>query len=269
LAQLINDIQANNECDLDEEILLRNLIDYQWTNTQWWQHRFFIFYIAFYLFPFFYQIFQNDPKTVIICNCSCMFTIVFLFTYEFMQYYRTTFDDYIEDMWNKADAAHISMYGCCYFWLRISRPEGSIPDFFQFEAETPPWNDNYAKEYAIKAVLTFTNIILIVLAVLKLLNYMRIFKGFGLFILLIGQCLADIKLFCLFMILWLAVFTVMLYILKCDVPNWSDYPHLPWWLQLAIQVWRNSLGDIQPPDYGSWFKKYKELDELKTTHAYT
>lgn len=103
---------------------------------------------------------------------------------------------------------------------------------------------------------------------LKLLNFMRIFEGFGLFILLIGQCLADIKLFFLFMILWLSVFTAMLYILNCDVPNYEDYPHLPWWLQLTLQVWRNSLGDIQPPEYSTWFDKYKELDELKATHAY-
>ena len=130
LAQLVNDMQNNNACDLDEEPLIRNLVDYQWRNTIWWQKRFFFFYFAFYLVPFFYQVFQRDARTVIICYCSCFVTISFFFTYEFMQYYKTTFDDYIEDLWNKADVAHISMYGCCYFWLRISRPEGAIPDFF-------------------------------------------------------------------------------------------------------------------------------------------
>lgn len=130
LAQLIIDLQENPACDLDEEALLRHLIDFQWRNTRWWQYRFFLFYLIFYIVPFFYQIFQKDARTVIVCNCSCFVAILFLFTYEFMQYYVSTFADYSEDLWNKADIAHISMYACCYFGLRISRPEGAIPDFF-------------------------------------------------------------------------------------------------------------------------------------------
>lgn len=133
LANMVNDIQTNKECNFEEEILLRNLVDYQWQETEWWQKKFLAFYMIFYLFPFFYQIFQTDYRTVIVCNVSCMITIVWLFVYEFMQYNLTTFDDYIEDKWNKFDVAHIAMYGCCYFWLRMTRPEDSIINFFQFE----------------------------------------------------------------------------------------------------------------------------------------
>ena len=70
------------------------------------------------------------------------------------------------------------------------------------------------------------------------------------------------------MLLWLSVFTAMLQILNCGVPNGEDYPHLPYWLSLCLQVWRNSLGDIQPPEYTDWYNKYKELDELKQTHHF-
>ena len=163
-----------------------------------------------------------------------MITIVCLLVYEFMQYNLTTFDDYIEDKWNKFDVAHIAMYGCCYFWLRMTRPEDSIINFFQFEDKIAIQDDNYARAYAIKMILVLTNILLIVLVVLKMLNYFRVFEGFGLFILLIGQCLSDLALFFIFMFLWLYVFTVMLYILNTTVPNPEDYPHCGHMLMIGL-----------------------------------
>lgn len=87
------------------------------------------------------------------------------------------------------------MYMLCYFWLRMSRPEGSILSFFSFEEKIPPWHQHYTREYAIKFILTMTNVVLIVLAVLKLLNFMRQFEDFGLFILLLSKCMSDIILF--------------------------------------------------------------------------
>jgi len=83
-------------------------------------------------------------------------------------------------------------------------------------------------------ILVLTNILLIVLVVLKMLNYFRVFEGFGLFILLIGQCLSDLALFFIFMFLWLYVFTVMLYILNTTVPNPEDYPHCGHMLMIGL-----------------------------------
>ena len=155
-----------------------------------------------------------------------------------------SFSDYIEDFWNKNDLAHVITYGVLYFWLRITRPDDSIINFYEFEKTVNPWDDGYVRLYAMKCVLTMTNITLCAQAVMKMLNYLRIFDRFGLFILLIGQCLVDLSFFFLFMFLWLIVFTVMLFILGSGVPNTEDYPHIPEFLMLILQVWRNSLGDI-------------------------
>ena len=93
-------------------------------------------------------------------------------------------------------------------------------------------------------MLVLINVLLVPIAVMKLLNYLRLNENFGLFILLIGHCLNDIKIFLCFMFMWVGIFTTILYILRCDIPNPEDYPELPHGLSLLIQVWRDSLGDI-------------------------
>jgi hypothetical protein len=174
-----------------------------------------------------------------------MLTIIWLCVYEYLQYLDSdSFSDYIEDFWNKNDMAHVITYGCGYFWLRISRPDDAIVNFYDFEKKVSPWEEGYNRRYLIKCILTTTNITLCAQVVMKMLNYLRIFEEFGLFILLIGQCIEDLTFFLIFMALWLCVFTVMLYILGAGVPNPEDYPHCSDFLALMLQVWRNSLGDI-------------------------
>lgn len=270
LAELINLIQASPECDLNQELLLRNLIDYQWNVTKRCQTIIFAFYIIGYLVPFFWQVYENDQDTILMCNISCFITLSFLSLYELLQYRRTSFADYFSDGWNKADVAHYVLYLCCYFWLRVCCSEGSVRDFFEFERKTPPWNEDYPWVFAIRYTLTWANCILLILVVIKLLNFLRIIEEFGLFILLLRQCISDIKLFFLFQILWICIFAMMLYILKSDIPNYHDYPHLYWWLQQLIQSWRNALGDLQPPFYEQyWLKKYEYFEELEKTHRLT
>ena len=140
--------------------------------------------------------------------------------------------------------AHVITYGFGYFWLRITRPDDAIVNFYKFENVVSPWEDGYNGRYFVKCILTTTNITLCAQVVMKMLNYLRVFEQFGLFILLISQCLVDLGFFLMFMFLWLVVFTIMLYILGAGVPNPEDYPHCSDFLMLMLQVWRNSLGDI-------------------------
>ena len=98
---------------------------------------------------------------VIICNCSCMITITWLCFYEYLQYLSSEgWDDYISEFWNVNDFAHVMTYGVLYFWLRITRPDDSITTFYQFENKVKPWDDGYSRMYAIKCILTTTNITL-------------------------------------------------------------------------------------------------------------
>lgn len=90
-----------------------------------------------------------------------MLTIMWLCFYEYLQYLAAdSFADYIEDFWNKNDMAHVITYGVLYFWLRITRPDDAIINFYEFEKTVRPWEDGYTQRYAVKCVLTTTNITL-------------------------------------------------------------------------------------------------------------
>ena len=103
---------------------------------------------------------------------------------------------------------------------------------------------------------------------MKMLNYLRLFEGFGLFIVLVGQCILDIRIFLLFMLMWIGIFSSVLFILNCNLPNYEDYPHLSLSWQLVITIWRDALGDLQPPVYDYWHDKQKELDRLRIVHGF-
>lgn len=71
-------------------------------------------------------------------------------------------------------------------------------DFFEFERKTPTWSENYIQVFYTRYILTWTNCFLLILAVMKVFNFLRIIEEFGLFMLLLIQCISDIKLFFLF-----------------------------------------------------------------------
>jgi len=142
---------------------------------------------------------------------------------------ETGLTDYIEDFWNKMDVCNIVFY-LTYFPLRVYLGEEPLLDMFAFQATISPAESRFGVHYHWKFILVLINVLLVPIAVMKLLNYLRLVENFGLFILLIEQCLADIKIFLLFMFMWMFIFTTILYILRCDVPNSEDYPHLPYGL---------------------------------------
>ena len=102
----------------------------------------------------------------------------------------------------------------------------------------------FLKVYYLKFACVIINILQVPVVVMKMLNYLRLFEGFGLFIVLVGQCILDIRIFLIFMLMWIAIFSSVLFILNCNIPNYEDYPHLPRNLQLTITIWRDALGDL-------------------------
>lgn len=166
-----------------------------------------------------------------------------LFIYELVQMRGSGFNDYIDDFWNQMDVCNIICY-LVYYPLRIYMAKEPLLDLFSFEEKFTPNDPEYGFHYKLKFLLVLTNVFLVPIAVMKLLNYLRLVENFGLFILLVAHCLNDIKIFLLFMCLWIIIFTTILYILRCNVPNPEDYPWLPYVLKLLVQIWRDSLGDI-------------------------
>lgn len=246
LSKLVNNIAQSRFCDLEAEELIRDLIDSTWHETQWWQMVFFVIYIIGYMIPFFMQIFSSDKIFVITSNCICLVSVLTLFVYEFVQMRGSGFDEYIDDFWNQMDVCNITFY-IVYFPIRMYLSSESLLDFFSFEDFLTPDDPHFASHYHCKFFLVMLNVILVPITVMKLLNYLRLAENFGLFVLLIGHCLNEVKIFFLFMFMWIFIFNAILYILNTDTTIPEDYPMLPMFLRLLVQVWRDSLGDIQPP----------------------
>ena len=114
-----------------------------------------------------------------------------LFIYEIVQMRETGFADYIGDFWNQMDVCNIS-FCVLYFPIRVYMAEEPLLDLFAFEKNLSPEDPTYGSRYKLKFFLVLINVLLVPIAVMKLLNYLRLIENFGLFILLIGQCLKDI-----------------------------------------------------------------------------
>ena len=180
-----------------------------------------------------------------------------LFCYNVVQCQEVGFLAYISDLMNLMDVANIILY-TIFCPLRLWLGAESLLDFFEFEQTLSPEDPKYRTHYYWKFTLTIVNVMLCPITGMQFLNYLRINENFGLFMLLIGEVINDTQIFMLFMFMWDFIFTILLYILNSGVVNEEDYPMLPFSLKLLGQIWRNSLGDIQPPDYSFWMTKIEE-----------
>lgn len=121
-----------------------------------------------------------------------------------------------------------------YFPLRIKFADQPLVDMFSFEKTIEVDDPMFTKMYYGKFCLVIINVLLVPVAMMKMLNYLRLHENFGLFIILVGECILDIRIFLIFMIMWIIIFSIILYILNCNIPNYSDYPHMWRHLQLTM-----------------------------------
>lgn len=73
-----------------------------------------------------------------------------------------------------------------YFPIRVYLAQEPLLDLFAFEEKLSPEDPAYGARYKLKFALVLINVFLVPVAVMKLLNYLRLIENFGLFILLVG-----------------------------------------------------------------------------------
>lgn len=79
---------------------------------------------------------------------------------------------------------------------------------------------------------------------------MRVFSKFGEFVQLVLACCNDVKIFLIFFITWVMIFSVLFQVSGTTFES-KDYKTLPI-LAFYLQTYRNSIGDISPPEYDYW-----------------
>ena len=68
---------------------------------------------------------------------------------------------------------------------------------------------------------------------------------------LVSKTFTDLRFFTLFFIFWIVTFAFLYQILGIDVPK-DDYAHLSVLARYQIQVFRNSIGDLEVPEFSVW-----------------
>jgi hypothetical protein len=81
--------------------------------------------------------------------------------------------------------------------------------------------------------------------------YARIFEQFGRMIKLIGSVLWELSIFMTFFSFWILMFCFLTRIAGQDVDP-EEYNNLGINTRFFINVFRNSMGDVQPPDTSLW-----------------
>jgi len=91
---------------------------------------------------------------------------------------------------------------------------------------------------------------ILICSFIKLLYFLRIFEQFGFLVQMVAKTCKEVLPFMAFFMLWIFFFTISSIILGSDIKDKDDeYPKVNWFLAWLIQIYRNSIGDINTPDY--------------------
>ena len=92
---------------------------------------------------------------------------------------------------------------------------------------------------------------MIMLAFIKGLFFMKIFSEYGFLVQMVILSFYDMFAFLGFFALWVVFFAIQFKIIKFEYSS-DDYTHLPAFVQLILLSFRNSIGDINVPQYQYW-----------------
>lgn len=116
----------------------------------------------------------------------------------------------------------------------------------------------------------FIHVILVIFCVFKLLYFTRMSKDFSFLIILIQRIQKETFTFFSFYLIFIMTFALLFNItgvyLVADLE--SDYPGVHWYIAACIQVFRNSICDINPPDYSYWIENGKVTHSLMVGWAW-
>lgn len=138
-------------------------------------------------------------------------------------------------MWNKID---LTMTITFFTILGLRINNNFLPG-----SETP--TDSL---YIFKSIL---NALMLISIYTKLLFFLRMYEQYGKMIQLLWQCILDLRPFLLFFVTLIILVSLVLIVNQVTYDS-QDYPYLPNFWIVFLQTYRNSIGDLSPPDYSYW-----------------
>ena len=145
---------------------------------------------------------------------------------------------YLGDMWNYADQSIFILF-VGYFISRMTSHDSILP------------NSNTDTDQDM-AFWVSVHSLMLVFSVIKVLGYLKLDDRFGLMVDLIVQVIKDVYNFCIFLVCWLVLCVLLYKVSGFSMGNDDDYPLVNSNLVLFLNMFRNSIGDVQTPKYDWW-----------------
>lgn len=216
-----------------EQDAIQKIIDYQFETTYRFFTRLAMIYVCFFVIPLLMIIFQENSDVGRSCYIICYFTQLFFFGIELIQMRKQGLKSYMRG-WNLVDLS-----GFISFLVLMTVQ-------FYYPRDT--------KENVFQILL----ILFLVLQVfMKLLFFMKIFSDYGFLVQMIGLSILDMGPFMAFFTLWVVFFAIENRVLMLEFDE-SEYDGLNKFMQMLILAFRNSIGDLQSPQYERWLNYIKE-----------
>lgn len=141
----------------------------------------------------------------------------------------------------------------------------------------PDVNDNTATNAQKTMYLRFAvyNIVLLVILILRVMEYIRVFTEYSMQVKLVKKGIMDIGAFSVFFCFYIFMFSLAYTLLGVDMRGVGDdglsgdYPKVALWFADFIQVFRNSIGDIGTPGYAYWLNWSGEDATAATELSFT
>ena len=164
-------------------------------------------------------------------------TQIYFFLLECLELYYQGFFDFIEDFNNLIEFP-ICLISVVYFILRISNLEKN----YYPNGDKPDTGD----EHYVTIILL--NLMIIMSGIHRVLKFSKISMEFGILVQLLIDSFKEIVTFTIFMFTLLLFTSYLFNLIGAEISN-DDYPDLQLMSYYFIQTFRNSLGDINPPEY--------------------
>lgn len=223
IADLIKEIhrkQVKMPLLMEQQFVIRTIVDAMFERTQSFQKRLLAAYFFFFFLPFLIQSFLVGMTwRFIVCHALCCTSSLFFFAIELIMIYDDKWH-YFMDLTSVMDFCSYILYWI-YLGLIVEAHKGvsslaAAGQAAQLSNENA-LNDlqeyNLSKIVSNQFILVMMKVLVLLCAFVKLQLYLRVYEEFGLLNKLLYEAILEVKIFAFFFYGWIFMFSLLFQIL--------------------------------------------------------
>lgn len=123
-------------------------------------------------------------------------------------------------------------------------------DFFQFIIFMICFLFNYIGIDDNSPFMPEVRLVLVILSLIKLLFFLRVFEEYGFLIQIIMSCCIDLIPFITFYMIFLFMFSITFVVLEMEIDFENDQTeHMGFFVKMLLETFRSSIGEVGLPKY--------------------